>query len=471
MKVAAVLLGAGGIGLAGLYTNLIQTAAAMASLGIGSAGTRQIAHANATGGEIAVSRTRLALFWGAVVLAIAGAISFWVLSGWIARTLLADESRAGDVAWLSIGVALTVGSASQSALLVGMRRIGDLARISLGAGVIGSALGVLALWLWGPRGLIIMVLIAPAVTFLLGHSYTARLAPPCRPTSFSEVAQEWLSIVQLGLPLMLSGVVTMLGQLAVRILVQRELGPVALGQFQAAWTIGVAYLGFVLGAMGSDYYPRLTASIHDAAQATRLVNEQTEVALLLCAPILLGMLGIAPWVIPLLYSADFTPAVEVVRWQLMADVFKVMGWPLAFVIAAQGGGKTFLATESFAAGVFVIGVFFGLPLFGITGTGVALLALYSLYLPLVWWIAKRRIGFQWTNGVIATFCVLVISAAAVHVASRWSERVAAGLSTGLAIAMGGWALFRLSAVAGATGRLGSIAAIGEKLTRCSKRGI
>jgi len=69
----------------------------------------------------------------------------------------------------------------------------------------------------------------------------------------------------------------------------------------------MTYLGFVLGAMATDYYPRLTAAISDTATATRLVNEQTEVALLLCAPVLLAMLGLAPWVIHLLYSAEFAP--------------------------------------------------------------------------------------------------------------------------------------------------------------------
>ena len=47
--------------------------------------------------------------------------------------------------------------------------------------------------------------------------------------------------------------------------------------------------------MGTDYYPRLTATIHDPVATNRLVNEQTEVALLLAGPVLLAMLALAPW--------------------------------------------------------------------------------------------------------------------------------------------------------------------------------
>ena len=144
-------------------------------MGLGNVGTRQIAAAHAEGGDVAVGRTRRALFWGTMLLALIGAVLFWLASGWIARVILADESRATDVAWLSLGVALTVAAGSQGALLTGLRRIGDLARINIGAGVVGAALGVLALWFWGAHGLIAMVLIAPVVTFLLGSAMASYL--------------------------------------------------------------------------------------------------------------------------------------------------------------------------------------------------------------------------------------------------------------------------------------------------------
>ena len=44
-KIIAVLLGPAGIGLVSLYTGLMSTATAVASMGIGTMGTRQIAEA------------------------------------------------------------------------------------------------------------------------------------------------------------------------------------------------------------------------------------------------------------------------------------------------------------------------------------------------------------------------------------------------------------------------------------------
>lgn len=464
MKVVAVLLGPAGVGLVGLYLSLIQTASSVAAMGLGNVGTRQIAAAQTEGGDEAVGRTRRALFWGTMVLALIGAALFWLASGWIARVILADESRTNDVAWLSVGVALTVAAGSQAALLTGLRRIGDLARINVGAGVIGAALGVMALWLWGAQGMIAMVLIAPVATFLLGHLYVARLGPPAGPpVRLPALSRECRTMVTLGFAFMLSGLVTTLGHLAARTLVQRELGAEALGQFQAAWSIGMTYLGFVLGAMATDYYPRLTAAMGNPASATRLVNEQTEVALLLCAPVLLAMLGLAPWVIHLLYSAEFAPAVEILRWQLLGDILKVMSWPLGFVILASGAGKTFVLTESLGMGVFVLGVLIGLPLIGVMATGVAFLALYVAYLPIVWWFGGRRIGFRWTRAIKVQALAVIGAAVVVDMAARWSEPLGAVIGLGLAAATGVWALMRLSAMAGIGGRLSRIGRLGERV--------
>ncbi len=464
MKVVAVLLGPAGVGLVGLYMSLIQTAASISALGIGTVGTRQIATAHAEGGDEAVGRTRRALFWGTLGLALFGAAAFWLASGWIARVILADQARTNDVAWLSVGVALTIAGGSQGALLTGLRRIGDLARINVGAGIFGAILGVAALWLWGDGGLVAMILVAPVAAFLLGHLYVSRLGPPIGPRArLPEMAQEWQVMVTLGMAFMLSGLVTMLGHLAVRSLVQTRLGPDALGQFQAAWAIGATYLGFVLGAMGTDYYPRLSAAISDPPMAVRLVNEQTEVALLLCAPVLLAMLGCAPFVIRLLYTAEFAPAVEILRWQLLGDILKVMSWPLGFVLMATGAGKTFVVTETLGIGVFVLGVVIGLPLIGVTATGVAFLALYVAYLPLVWWLGGRRIGFRWTRAVKAQAALVIVAALAVDVAGRWSDPIGVAAGLGLGIAFGAWALLRLASASEATGRLAPLARMGERI--------
>ena len=466
MKAVAILLGPAGVGLYGLYLGLIQTASTIASMGIGNAGTRQIAAAFSEGGDEGVERARDSLVLGATLLALLGAIIFWVASGWIADVVFEDQRRSTDIAWLSLGVALTVIAGSQAALLTGLRRVGDLARINISASIIGGGAGVLAVFFLGAEGLVAMILVVPAVTFLISHVYVSRVGPIwVSRISMRQLWHEWRGMITLGFAFMLSFLASTLGHLVARTVVQRELGAEALGHFQAAWSIGMTYLGFVLVAMGTDYFPRLTAVINDRTTAGRVVNEQTEIMLMLCAPVLLAMQGLAPWVIRSLYSVEFESATEILRWQLLGDILKVMSWPLGYLIMASGAGKTFVLTESLGMGVFVVSVAIGLPMIGINATGVGFLVMYAVYLPMVRWFCGRSVGFYWSVAVKKQAGRVIAAMLLVFTAANWSEQVGAVLGVGLAGAYGLWAFTRLISILEVRGRLECIAGFGEKVRR------
>lgn len=461
-KIVAVLLGPTGIGLVSLYTGLMSTATAVASMGIGTIGTRQIAEALSQDDERALAVVRRAMFWGALLLASAGALVVWSLREVLAVKVLGGAEHAAIVGWLALGVALSVAGASQGALIQGMRRIGDMARLSVYGSVLNTVLGVALLWQWGQTGLVAYVLVGPLVSFLLGHWYVSRLPKVASGAiAMQELARQWQTLLRLGIPFMGAGLVGALVQLWIRVEVGNTLGAEALGHFQAAWTISMQYVGFVLAAMAADYYPRLTGVIHDHKAATRLVNEQTEIALLLSAPVFIAMIGLAPWVIHLLYSSAFAPAVEVLRWQILGDVLKVASWPLGFVILAAGAGKTFFLTETLVL-LLMGGLIAGLlPVIGLQITGITFLACYVVYLPLVYWLAKRRIGFKWAGSVVKLLIIIFALCVGVAVVSSmyWWGAV---VSVGLMLIAGVYALVRLAHMSNFGGLAGRMAGLAQR---------
>lgn len=465
-KVAAVLLGPAGIGLIGLFQNLISTASAVAALGFGTVGTRQIAEAVGREDAAGVAAARRALFWGTMILAVVGVALVWLFRAVLATRLLGDASRAPDVGWLALGVGLTVAAGSQGALLNGLRRIGDIARVSVWSSVLATVCGIGALWLWGAQGVLVFVLAGPLASFLIGHVYVSRLQKmPKAATPLPDLMAQWRILVKLGAAFMVSGVVVTAGQLAVRSMVQHRLGADALGQFQAAWAISMTYIGFVLGAMGTDYYPRLTAAIRDHQAVNRMVNEQTEVALLLAGPVFLGMLALAPWVIELLYSSKFEEAANILRWQILGDVLKVASWPLGYVIVAAGDGRTYMFTESLAISIFAGLVWLGLPMLGVQATGVAFLVMYMVHLPLLYELARRRTGFAWSTPVKRQVGALVAASVLVCLLGTVSH-VAAAVSGLLAtLVFGLFALSRLAHMSGLGGAVAAASGLGKSMMK------
>ena len=452
VKVAAVLLGPAGVGLIGLFSNLMATAANVAALGMGTVGTRQIAAANGQEDAQAVAVARRALFWGTLAMAIVGALVFWLLRGVLATHVLADSALSNELGWLALGVGLTVVGGSQGALLNGLRRIGDLARISVYTSVLATTLGVGALLLWHERGLLVYLLLTPVTSFVVSYWYVAHLPKTqSPPTPLRDLAQQWATLARLGMAFMLAGLAVTVGQLLVRTLVQRELGADALGLFEASWVISMTYIGFVLRAMGTDYYPRLTAVIHDHAAVNKLVNEQTEVALLLAGPVFLAMLGLAPWVIELLYSSKFAEAAMVLRWQILGDILKIASWPMGFVILAAGAGKTYLLTETLAMAVFALFVWLGLPHLGLQSTGLGFLAMYVVYLPVVYLLARRSTGFCWSHDVLGKVGALMIVGGLVAIVAAIHHWVGAALGITTATFFGIYALQKLAQMSNSYG--------------------
>lgn len=461
MKVAAVLLGPAGIGLIGLLQNMMGVASTLAGLGLGTAGTRQIAEAAADPAAVAVARR--ALFWATLALGLLGAGAFFLLRGELAVGLAGDAAFAPSIGWLALGVALTVASASQGALLQGLRRIGDLARLQITSAALSTAMGVAVLLVWREDGIVPFIITAPLASFLLGHWYVSRLDRPLGGLSNPRLlAAQWRELARLGMAFMAGSLVGSLGFLAVRSLVQQRLGAAELGHYQAAWAISMTYLGFVLSAMATDYYPRLTATIGDRAAATRLVNEQTEVALLLGGPALVGMMALAPLVVRVLYTPEFAVAADILRWQILGDALKIASWPLSFVMLASGASKTYMLAETTAIVVFALGGWAGLPFFGVEATGIAFLIMYVAYLPLVFFLARRRIGFSWAPAVTRQIALVLAAAGLVMVLSHWSDLAAGLIGCALAAALGLHGLGRLGAMADLGGPVGKLAALGRR---------
>jgi O-antigen/teichoic acid export membrane protein len=427
-KAAAMILGPSGVGLLGLLQSLVGVSAAIAGLGLGNVGTRQIAEAAGREDNETIAAARRALVWGTFALAVVGGLVFWLLRAPLAHLVLGDQRAVPSIGWLALALALTVGAASQTALLNGLRRIGDLARISVLSSFAATIGGVGILLLFGAKGVIAYLLVTPLAAFVLGHIYVSRLPRLVAPaTALPQLMRQWGDLVRLGSAFMLASLGGTLSQLFVRSLIEQRLGADQLGWFQAASSISMTYVGFVLGAMGTDYYPRLAGAMSDPASVNRMANEQTEVGLALAGPVFLIVLGFAPLVIKVLYTSRFGEAADILRWQILGDILKMASWPLGFVVLASGHGVKFLLAECVSTVSFALLSWALLPRFGIEATGIAFLLGYALYLPIVYGLARQRTGLSWTRETALQFALIFTLGCMVSLSTRLGSFYSAAL--------------------------------------------
>ncbi len=412
-KVFALLLGPAGIGLLGLLNALLSAAGMVAQMGMGAVGTRQIAEAHATGDQARIALARRALMVATLFLSVVGGGAVWLLREPLATYALRDAGLATAVGWIGLGVALSVAAVAQAALIQGMRRMWELALLQIGGAVLLTVVGLPVVWLFGAAAVPFYVILMPLSGFVLGHVFVARLGklPPVTAT-LPELAAQWRIFIAFGLPMMGAAVVGTLTTLWIQGHIKAELGIEALGLFVAANTIAMQYAGLVLTAMAGDYFPRLSGVIKDKDAARQLVNQQTEVALLLAGPVILGMFALAPVVISLLYSSAFAPAAGVLRWQTAGTLIKVVTWPMGFILLAEGAGRVFFATEVSTVLVMAIATALAVDHYGIAGAGIGYFVAYVFYLPLMFIFAAPRIGLRWSGPVLRALAIITVGLAA-----------------------------------------------------------
>ena len=299
IKLLALLLGPTGVGLLSIYNSLQGMVSTAAGLGMGSSGVRQIA--SVKGEEQVLSRVRRVLLAAHLVQGTLAMLGVWLLRAPISEWLFGDRNYTTEVSLIGLAILLGLLGTAQTTLLRGMRRIGDLGRVTVLSAVAGTVAGLAAIWFYGQAGLVWFVVVQPLAALLIALRYSRFLPQPTAPhPSVHEVWAIWKPMAKLGAAFMLGGLATTVTLLLVRSWITQELGLDAVGHFAAAWGITMTYVGFLLGAMATDYYPRLTEVLHDRAAANHLMNDQAQLGLAIGGPVLILLIGLAPWVIRLL---------------------------------------------------------------------------------------------------------------------------------------------------------------------------
>jgi PST family polysaccharide transporter len=410
-KAVAVLLGPAGVGLVGMYVSITGLVSTIAQLGLDQSGVRQVAEANGTGDPERVARVAKTLRRVCWITGLLGwiltAAFAWPLSQWT----FGSPDRVWPIAILGVTVLIAAVTGGQTALLQGMRRIGDLARIQVLSAVLNTAIAI-GLYAWLRENGIVPVIILTGLTqlgFSWHFSRKVRIAE--LPQKWTETAAESKRLISLGGAFMYGAVLAGVVGLAIRALIVRDLGLDANGIYQAAWGLSGLFAGFVLGAMGTDFYPRLTAVAHDNDQVNRLVNEQTEIGILLALPGLLGTLAFAPWLMKIFYSSKFLPGAELLPWFVIGVVGQVISWPLGMIQMAKGATRWMYFSRTTGSGVY-LGLTMSLVCsHGIEGVAWAFALYIWIQLGLVFLIALKLSAFQWKSSVVrmlAISCVLLV---------------------------------------------------------------
>jgi antigen flippase len=394
-KFAAVLIGTTGVGLLANYYVILGLMGTITGLGIHCSAVRDIVNAVSKNdkqeiGRAVVTMRRVCWFTG-----LAGMLAMFLLSTIFSQHTFGSQEYTLEISLLGITILLGNLSGGQMALIQGMRKIGDLARVNIVTAAFSTIISIGFYAGMGVKGIAPALLSVAVIQLIVSWIYSRLTPVPIVSMSWYESILNAGGMIRLGFAFMWSTLISSAVSYAAYALITHQISLQAVGIYSAAFTLSGMFVNFVLQAMGADFYPRLTSVSSDNSAINKLVNEQTEIGLLLAMPGLIATLTLATWIVHIFYTSEFLPAVELIQWFTLGCMQRVVSWPLGFVLRAQGKIKLFVITETIFHGSHIALIYAGMMWGSLEGTAIAFLAMNTLVTIVIYLVVRRLTGFRW----------------------------------------------------------------------------
>ncbi len=402
-KFIAVLLGPAGTGIVGLLNSTTGLISGLTNFGLGTSAVRNVSEANSMNDNLRIGTVVGVLRRLVWITGLLGTIMTIILSPWLSKITFGSHDYTLAFIWISITLLLNQISTGQNVLLQGTRQLNYLAKASLLGSLAGLGISVPLYYFFNVDGIVPAIIFTSLASLLLSWYYSSKVKVVKVTITRQTVIDEGRGMVTMGFMLSLSGLIALAASYVLRIYISNTGGVDQVGLYNAGFAIVNTYVGMIFTAMSIDYYPRLAGIASDNRLASELINQQSEIAVLILAPILTLFIVFIKYVVIVLFSTKFTPINGMIQWAALGMYFKTVSWAMAFILLAKGASQLYLwnelIAETYLLGLNLVGYKFA----GLTGLGISFLVGYILYTLQVYFIIRSKYSFAFLNTFIRIF--------------------------------------------------------------------
>ena len=417
-KILALYLGPSGTGLIGLYTTTTDLINSISGIGINSSAVKEVALANKSEDKSELQKTLFVFRWIVLVTGVIGTLVLFLFSSYFSLKVFKNTNHSISFKWLSLIILFSSLTAGQYGLMQGLRKIKELALAKIVGTVIGTFICIGLIYFFRENGIIPFIIVGAFTTFLLSWFFTNKLGIESQKVNSIEFKQIASKLIRLGFAFLLSSLTATATAYFSRLYISQIFSIQELGIYTACWTLSAIYVNFILSAMGADFYPRLTEIINDHKSSIQLINQQTEIGLLMAIIGIVGVVSFSSHVLNVFYSREFLVGFKVLQWMTLGMALKIVTWPLGFVVVTKGKMKLFMALEISWGIIYLFLLSLLTKSFGFEGIGIAFFITYLINGIFVLISAIFLINFNWSKSVFKMLIIISILLLAAVIASR-----------------------------------------------------
>lgn len=408
-KIIAVLLGPSGIGFMSMLNVLQQLIATVFCLGINSSGIRQLStykNNKRKQYQIILLIISLGSFLGLICY-----LFVLVSAPILSQLSFKDKKYSKDISLLAVSISLIVLSNCLLCVVQGLQKIKIVALVNIISAILGTLFGIIIIQIFKYKGIVLSLIVSSFVISLVSFVYVYKyIKKEALDLDLYYWVKEVKDLVNLGLPIMLSSIVSIGAAYILRIFLIQKTNISIVGQYQAAYIISGIFVNFILNAMGTDYFPRLSSLSENKVAFIATINSQAKVSLLLSLPAIAFTLAFSDLIVSLLYSREFFTSIKIIEWSVYGILGKVATWPLSYILLAKSKGILYFITELFTGLLNLVLIIFLVDKAGIEGAGLAFSLLYSVYFFFISFIVflKFRIMYSGKVYLIILYSFIVL---------------------------------------------------------------
>lgn len=405
-KIVAMLLGPAGIGIRSLYRSAFELIRVATGMGLDFSAVREVAEAKGTNDEIRISQIIIILRRWVWFTGLLGLVLALILAPQISLWTFGDKKYTLGIAFLSITLLISSVSKGQMALLQGLRRIKILAKVRIYGAIAGFCIAIPFYWILGIDGIIPVIILLSVSSLIFSWWFAKKVKTKPVEITLKETVKGGAKMVSLGVVMVITGFVAMGVMYLIRIFITKKMGVDGVGYFEAAWRLSKYYIGIIMGAMATDFFPRLSEVNKNNEAINQFVNEQIEVGLLIAAPLIIIMITFVKVILSILYTSEFSVAAVILQWSIPASLISLIVNPLGMVIVAKAKGHLYIISEIIGNGSFLLLVYLGWTKFNLEIVGLSIFIATIIGFLVSFILVKKLSNFKWCKQTIKIITIL-----------------------------------------------------------------
>ena len=413
-KLIAVLLGPEGMGISSLLTSSANTIQQFSGLGLNFSVVKEIAEVKEKGNLAYLSWIIPIIRCLLRSTAIIGACFSVFFSSYLSIWTFGVDDYKWYFVFLSIVVFFTTMSNGELSILQGFHEVRKLALASVVGSVVGLVVGIPLYYMYGYDGILPAMIALSLSTYIFYRFSSRKIDSLLKKNSVLKEEKTWKEkmgitkkILLLGLVLMAASLLGTLTNYLLNTFIGHNGSLVDVGLYQAANSITNQYVGLVFAAMALDFFPRLSAVCTDNDKVKKLVNQQSEIVVLIVAPIAIFVIVAAPLIIKVLLTETFLPLIPVVRLMAVGIFFKAIAFPMGYISFSKGDKRFFFWFEGVwgnCKNLLLNCLFYYY--WGIVGIGFSFVISYVIGVLLYVYFTNKLYAFQYESSVLVMIAAL-----------------------------------------------------------------